>query len=162
MSLSLVAQVSKPAVSPISKSAALAKTQPAWTSAPRLGSCCNLFWTIAILITLFSAFPLCAADTEPLAKTIDYLIAKVEKADDVKFLRNGDEHTGKEAAKHMRRKYDHFKKEIKTPEDFIEKCASKSELSSKPYMIKKSDGSTVKCEDWMKSLLEEHRKSPGS
>ena len=110
-----------------------------------------------ILLTTILTLNLCAADPEPVAKTVDYLIAQVEKADGVKFLRNGDEHTGKEAAKHMRRKYDHFKKEIKTPEDFIDKCASKSELSSKPYVIKKADGSTVKCEDWMKSLLEEHR-----
>jgi hypothetical protein len=100
-----------------------------------------------------------AAETEPLSKTVDYLIAQVEKADGVKFIRNGDEHTGKEAAEHMRRKYNHFKKEIKTPEDFIEKCAAKSELSGKPYLIKKPDGTTEKCQDWMKSMLEEHRKS---
>src|SRR3954468_2316606 len=100
-----------------------------------------------------------AAETEPLSKTVDYLIAQVEKADGVKFIRNGDEHTGKEAAEHMRRKYNHFKKEIKTPEDFIEKCAAKSELSGKPYLIRKPDGTTEKCQDWMKSLLEEHRKS---
>ena len=112
-----------------------------------------------ILFTTVLTLNLCAAETEPLSKTVDYLIAQVEKADTVKFLRNGDEHTAKEAAEHMRRKYNHFKKEIKTPEDFIEKCAAKSELSGKPYMIKKSDGTTEKCQDWMKSMLEEHRKS---
>jgi hypothetical protein len=111
-----------------------------------------------ILLTTILTLNL-SAETEPLAKTIDYLIAKVEKADDVKFLRNGDEHTGKEAAEHMRRKYNHFKKEIKTPEDFIAKCATKSELSDKPYMIKKPDGTSVKSEDWMKAMLEEHRKA---
>jgi hypothetical protein len=110
-----------------------------------------------ILITMLCALPFCAAETEPLSKTVDYLIAQVEKSD-LKFVRNGDEHTGKEAAQHMRRKYDHFKKEIKTPEEFIEKCAAKSELSGKPYMVKKSDGTTLKCEDWMKTLLAEHRK----
>ena len=112
-----------------------------------------------ILLTTLFTLNLCAAEAEPLAKTVDYLIAQVEKANDVKFLRNGDEHTAKEAAEHMRRKYNHFKKEIKTPEDFIEKCAAKSELSGKPYMIKKADGTTEKCEDWMESMLQEHRKS---
>ena len=112
-----------------------------------------------ILLTTFLTLNLCASETEPLSKTVDYLIAQVEKADGVKFIRNGDEHTGKEAAEHMRRKYNHFKKEIKTPEDFVEKCAAKSELSGKPYAIKKSDGTTEKCQDWMKSMLEEHRKS---
>src|SRR2546423_1857503 len=77
-----------------------------------------------ILLTMVFALNLCAAETEPLSKTVDYLIGQVEKSN-LKFVRNGDEHTGKEAAEHMRRKYNHFKKEIKTPEDFIEKCAAK-------------------------------------
>jgi hypothetical protein len=110
-------------------------------------------WAVACL-----SLAICAADPEPVAKTVDYLIARVEKSD-WKFIRNGDEHTGKEASEHMRRKYNHFKKEIKTPEDFIEKCASKSELSGKPYNVKKPDGSTMKCGEWMKTLLDEHRKS---
>jgi hypothetical protein len=111
-----------------------------------------------IFLLAFTTVALCAADTEPVSKTVDYLIAQVEKSD-CKFIRNSDEHTAKEAAQHMRRKYDHFKKEIKTPEDFIEKCASKSELSGKPYTVRKSDGSMVKCEDWMRGLLSEHQKT---
>jgi hypothetical protein len=110
-----------------------------------------------LLATMFMLTAL-AAEPEPLSKTVEYLIAAAEKSE-VKFIRNGDEHTGKEAAEHMRRKYNHFKKEIKTPEDFITKCATKSELSEKPYMIKKPDGTSVKSEDWMKALLEEHRKA---
>jgi hypothetical protein len=94
-----------------------------------------------------------AAD-ESLSKTIDSLLKSVETSD-CKFVRNGDEHTGKEAAEHMRRKYDHFKKQIKTTDDFIEKCASKSELSGKPYMIKLPDGAKVKAEDWMHARLKE-------
>jgi hypothetical protein len=116
--------------------------------------------TVLIAMTMF-ACGLCAAEPEPVAKTVEYLITQVEKSPDMKFLRNGDEHSGKDAAKHMRRKYDHFKKEIKTAEQFIEKCAAKSELSGKPYMIKRSDGTTVKCEDWMKTLLEARRKEIG-
>lgn len=117
---------------------------------------------LALLLTTLFAIAAFAAENEPVSKTVDYLIAQVEKSSEVKFIRNGDEHNAKDAAKHMRRKYDHFKKEIKTPEDFIEKCAAKSELSGKPYMIKKADGSTMKCEDWMKALLDERRKSAAS
>jgi hypothetical protein len=115
----------------------------------------RIFFSFVIFIF---ALALSAADTEPVAKTVDYLIGQVEKSD-CKFIRNDDEHTGKEAAEHMRAKYKHFKKEIKTPEDFIEKCAAKSELSGKPYLVKKSDDSTVKCQDWLKALLDEHRKT---
>lgn len=109
-----------------------------------------------LLLASMAAF---ADDTEPVSKTVDYLIAAVEKSD-LKFLRNGDEHAPKAAAEHMRKKFNHFKKDIKTPEDFIAKCASKSELSGKPYMVKKPDGTTEKCEDWLRAKLEEHRKEP--
>ena len=99
-----------------------------------------------------------AAETDTTKAKIESLIAAVEKSD-AKFLRNGDEHAGQDAAKHMRRKYDHFKKEIKTTDDFIAKCASKSEISGKPYMIKLADGKLVKCEDWMKAKLVEMDKA---
>jgi hypothetical protein len=114
-----------------------------------------------LLLLAFSMIALCAADSEPVSKTVDYLIAQVEKSD-CKFIRNGDEHTAKEASEHMRAKYNHFKKEIKTPDDFIQKCASKSELSGKPYLVKRPDGSTEKCEDWMKNLLADHQKTVGA
>jgi hypothetical protein len=115
------------------------------------------FFLAWFVVACFS-IALCAAEKESLNRTIDYLIGQVEKSE-CKFVRNGDEHTGKEASEHMRAKYNHFKKEIKTPEDFIAKCASKSELSGKPYMVRKPDGETVKCEEWLKSALEDHRKA---
>jgi hypothetical protein len=113
------------------------------------------FWLLAALLCL----GLVAAETDSTKAKIEALLAAVEKSD-AKFVRNGDEHTGKEAAEHMRRKYDHFKKEIKTPEDFIAKCATKSELSGKPYMIKLPDGKSIKAEDWMKGKLVELEKKP--
>ena len=57
----------------------------------------------------------------------------------------------------MRRKYDRFKKEIKSIDDFVAKCASKSELSGKPYMVKTPDGKTIKCEDWLKERAVEEK-----
>jgi hypothetical protein len=106
---------------------------------------------------LLAAMGLRAADSDSLNATVERLLKTVEKSD-AKFIRNGDEHSGKEAAEHMRRKYDHFKKSIKTPEDFIEKCATKSELSDKPYQIKTADGKMMTAKDWMMGLLEEDRK----
>ena len=94
-----------------------------------------------------------------LKETIEKLLTAVEKSEG-KFVRNGDEHTGKAAAEHMRKKRDHFKKKIKTPEDFIELCATKSELSDKPYKIKMSDGKLVDSKEWMLARLVEIRKGP--
>ena len=113
---------------------------------------------LLILAFFLTAFGLNAADSGSLNATIERLLKTVEKSDAV-FIRNGDEHTGKEASEHMRRKYEHFKKSIKTPEDFIEKCATKSELSDKPYQIKTSEGKVVPAKDWMLALLEQDRKA---
>jgi hypothetical protein len=111
------------------------------------------------LLTIFS-FILPAFAAEPgLNETIEKLLTTVEKSD-VKFVRNGDEHSGKAAVEHMRKKWDHFKKKIKTPEDFIERCASKSELSDKPYKIKLADGKMVDSKEWMLARLAEIRKGP--
>jgi hypothetical protein len=113
---------------------------------------------ILAVVFLFASLGLRAADSDSLKPTVERLLKAVEKSD-AKFIRNGGEHSGKDAAQHMRRKYDHFKKSIKTPEDFIEKCASKSELSEKPYQIKTADGKVVPAKDWMLGLLEEDRKA---
>lgn len=108
------------------------------------------------LALLLGSLVVLAEDKTTLNKTIDHLIATVENSK-CTFVRNGSDHTPKEAAEHMRKKYDYYKKEIKTPADFIEKCASKSELSGKPYLVKFSDGKTVKCKDWLDEELKKYQ-----
>ncbi len=110
---------------------------------------------ICALLCVFS-FELAAAPQSDSRAVIEKLLKKVE-ASDCTFIRNGSDHTGKEAATHMRRKYQHFKDEIKTPEDFIEKCASKSELSGKEYLVKLPDGKVVSCKTWMTEQLKQLR-----
>jgi len=58
---------------------------------------------------------------------------------------------------HLQRKYDHFKDEIKTPEDFIWLSASKSLISGKPYMVKTKTGQLMKSETWLLEALESYR-----
>ncbi len=112
---------------------------------------------MVILLAIVASLPLCAAEQKTsIADTAEYLISTVAKSD-ATFVRNGSNYTAKEASEHMRRKYDHFKKEIKTPEDFIEKCASKSEMSGKPYTVKFADGKNMRCDEWMKKLLAERK-----
>lgn len=114
-----------------------------------------------VLAFFLATFGLRAADSGSLNATVERLLKTVEKSD-AAFIRNGDEHTGKEASEHMRRKYEHFKKSIKTPEDFIEKCATKSELSDKPYQIKTAEGKVLPAKEWMLELLREDRKKMAS
>src|SRR5688500_2527195 len=71
---------------------------------------------------------------------IEKLIATVAEMKGAKFIRNGKAYDGKEAAKHMRRKWEGGKEHIKTARDFIRLAASKSEQSGQPYLIRFDDG----------------------
>lgn len=81
-----------------------------------------------------------ATPSETEDKLINKLIQRVETMSTMVFLRNGDEHNAADAAKHMRAKYDYFKKEIVTAEDFINRCASRSEMTGETYKVKLKDG----------------------
>ncbi|MBU1695000.1 MAG: DUF5329 domain-containing protein [Verrucomicrobia bacterium] len=107
----------------------------------------SLFWCIPIAAFAAAASP----DNE-----ISYLL-NVVRTSAVTFVRNGEDHTAPEAAAHMQKKRDHFEKEIKSAEDFIDKAASRSLLSGKEYVIRFSDGSTCSCSDWLLAILKQFR-----
>lgn len=106
-----------------------------------------LGWFIASSVFASAASP----DNE-----ISYLL-NVVRTSAVVFVRNGEDHTGREAANHMQRKRDHFKKEIKSAEDFIDKAASRSLLSGKEYLVRLGDGSTNSCSEWLMAILKQFR-----
>ncbi len=91
-----------------------------------------------------------------LGETVDHLLGFVEDADCV-FIRNGKENGSKAAAKHIRRKYKHFRKEIWTPEDFIRLSATKSERSGKPYMVRVAGSDEMPCAEWLRKELTVYR-----
>ncbi len=94
-----------------------------------------------------------------LDETIAYLLEFV-RTSDVIFIRNGKDHSAEDAVKHIQKKYNHYKKKIKTPEDFIEKSATKSMMSGKLYQIKLKDGTVITCKDWLTAELERYRNPP--
>jgi len=94
------------------------------------------------------------------AETIQYLLDFVVKSD-CTFIRNDKEHTSQEAADHMRNKYEYFKEDIKTPEDFIRFAASKSMMSGKPYMVRTKEGKIILCQKWLTEALSKYRKAKG-
>jgi hypothetical protein len=110
---------------------------------------------IVVLVLLsMSAGPICAA--ESLDESIKYLLDYVAKSD-ATFIRNGQAHTPQEAVNHIKAKYEHFKKEIKTPEDFIRLSASKSLLTGQPYLVRTRDGKETTLSIWLTDALKEHR-----
>jgi hypothetical protein len=96
--------------------------------------------------------------TESVEQTVNYLIDHVAKSDAM-FIRNGVSHTPAEAVNHIKAKYEHFKNEIKTPEDFIRLAASKSLLTGKPYLVRTPDGKETRLDVWLTDALKEYRAS---
>lgn len=77
---------------------------------------------------------------------ISHLIAYIGSLSNTVFIRNGTEHSAKDAAAHLQMKRERAGKRLKTSEDFINKIASSSSMTGKPYQIKFSNGKTVECE----------------
>jgi hypothetical protein len=115
------------------------------------------------LIILLALLGFCidrAIAEEDLDVTITYLLTYVKNSD-VVFIRNNREHTPEEAAAHMEKKYEYFREEIKTPEDFIRLTSTKSLLSGKPYKIRLKNEKTITSQKWLEDALRKYRKKRG-
>jgi hypothetical protein len=95
-----------------------------------------------------------AADTAEVE--IEYLITTVGESG-CTFIRNGSRHDAEDAASHMRLKYRRGKRYATTAELFIERLASKSSFSGKPYAIECPGSEAVPSGDWLSARLHEYR-----
>jgi hypothetical protein len=106
------------------------------------------FIIVGLLCTSGIAAPLPAEQAK-----INAALSRMEQSGLV-FIRNGSEHTGKAAADHMRTKLSRAGDTIKTFDDFVDKLATRSSMSGKPYLVKYKDGKTTELAKW----LREHQK----
>jgi hypothetical protein len=107
-----------------------------------------------VLMVLLSLVSACAyaQDFSETAR-IQYLIASVEALEGAKFIRNGREHDARSASDHLRLKLKVAGNKVKTAEDFIKFCASKSSITGEPYLMRFADGTTVKSEVFFRDKL---------
>jgi hypothetical protein len=96
------------------------------------------------------------ARAEALDDSINYLLDYIKNSH-ATFVRNGQIHTPQEAVDHIKAKYEHFKDEIKTPEDFIRLSASKSLVTGEPYRVRTADGKEVRLDAWLTDALKAHQ-----
>ena len=126
-----------------------------------------LFYSLLSVISLTFLVPSGFAEWKMEKTKIDFLLHSIAEIDGV-FIRNDSEHTAKEAVSHLRMKLERGMnswfapdKEEWTAEMFIDKLASKSSLSGKPYKIKFSDGRMVLSKEWLYEKLKSFEsKSP--
>ena len=112
-----------------------------------------------VLLLPFWLFPPVALSTDKQAEMeIDHLLAYLQHAD-CTFIRNGEKHSTEEAVVHVTLKYRHFKDEIDSAEMFIDRCASRSTLSGKPYRIECPDGEPGESYTWFMDELKRFRKN---
>jgi hypothetical protein len=109
---------------------------------------------VAILLVLVQLTIPVRADSS--AAEIAYLLRFIRESP-CTFIRNGSDYDGAAAADHIEAKYEHFKDEIRTAEDFIDRAATKSELSGAPYQVQCGSGAKVAAAEWLRDTLHSYR-----
>ncbi len=100
--------------------------------------------SLLMSMTALSVFGAVAAAPPPHEQTrIEKLIRFVETQKDMTFIRNGTEYSCADAGKFLRGKLESMGKEVTTAREFIERIATKSSMSGKPYQVKFADGRMI-------------------
>jgi hypothetical protein len=88
------------------------------------------------------------------AARIEALIDAVQRLADAAFIRNGHAYDSTTAAEFLRRKWQARATHVASAEDFIEKVASVSSTSGRPYVIRLKDGREIPCSAFLHNTLE--------
>ncbi|MBV1916253.1 MAG: DUF5329 domain-containing protein [Pseudomonadales bacterium] len=115
---------------------------------------------IAVLVLLFCGGVTAsgAASDKVADAEINYLIQAVGNSG-CTFLRNGTEHSPKDAENHMRLKYKNGKRWIDSAEQFIERLATKSSWTGTPYYLLCKGKEPQLSSIWMTDQLAAYRAS---
>jgi hypothetical protein len=84
---------------------------------------------------------------------IDWLIDSVATLHNARFIRNGQAYDATRAADHLRLKLRFAGDRVKTAEDFIDYCATRSSMSGRRYSIRFADGRTVDAATFLRERL---------
>src|SRR5271167_1253313 len=107
------------------------------------------------LLPVARAAPPAAAEIE-----INHLLGLIEQSG-CEFFRNGTWYDAQRAQAHLRAKYDALaaNNQIKTAEDFIEKAASNSSMSGRPYQIRCGGAAGMTTNQWFSAALTRFREN---
>ena len=76
------------------------------------------------------------------------------------FNRNGSWYKADKATAHLSRKYEYLLRRnlVSSTEDFIERAATESSMSGKPYLVRCGNSSPVTSNSWFKEELAKYRR----
>jgi hypothetical protein len=84
---------------------------------------------------------------------IDSLVSFVGRQSGIAFIRNSTAHDAAEAERHLRLKWRRAGTRVKTAEDFIKYCATRSSFTGTPYRVRFSDGTIKTSEEVLLAQL---------
>ena len=111
----------------------------------------SVYVVIALALLLPATSSGADAETE-----IEYLLTTIGESNCI-FIRNGKRHDAEDAEDHLRMKYRRGKRYAPTTEKFIERLASASSMSKKPYYIECGENEPVPTGDWLTERLRDYR-----
>lgn len=115
----------------------------------------KLFLSILTLLVMLPAQAITGETRKE--QEINYLLSFISQSDCI-FIRNGTEHSAKEALKHIEKKYDYFRSDIDKAEDFIDLAATKSSFSGKQYNVA-CGKKKMTSQQWLLAALRDYRSS---
>ncbi len=89
-------------------------------------------------------------------KEVNHLLAFVRNSGCI-INRNGTDHPADKGISHIENKYDYFRDDISSTEEFIEMSATKSTMSGDFYMVICPGKKTIKTKDWLFEELNKYR-----
>lgn len=94
---------------------------------------------------------------------VDALLTRLQTSG-CEFNRNGTWYPGVEARAHLQKKLDYLegKGMVQTAEQFIDRGASSSSMSGKPYLVRCTGKAPVESAQWLKSELQQVRAAPAA
>ena len=116
-----------------------------------------MHYLLSFLLILLTATFTCADVPPEQQAEVRHLISLVQDSTCL-INRNGSTHSGKEAAAHIRKKYDYFRDRIRTTEDFIRYSATKSTISGRYYTVLCEGSKAIRTKDWLLRELKRYRK----
>ncbi len=99
-----------------------------------------------------------SASADTAVSEIEYLLTTVGQSG-CSFVRNGKEHASDEAESHLRMKYRKGARYIGSAETFIDKVASTSSWTQRPYRMRCPDGTDRTTAIWLHNLLDDYRRA---
>lgn len=113
-------------------------------------------YALTLLATLFLGLVTLPAHAETMDEEIDFLLNTVGQSD-CTFTRNGKSYPAADAQKHLQTKRKRGKRYYSTADEYIEKLASKSSMSGKPYSIQCGEEAEQPSGEWFAALLAKYR-----